>query len=215
MNPQGALPFTHADFVGVFERYNQAVWPAQWLAYVLGLAVVAMVLRPTPQRGRLVTAILALGWAWTGVAYHWMHFAPINPAARTFGALFLVQALLLAWSSWKGSVRYARGDGPRAWLGWGLVAYALVLYPLLGLALGQAPGQLPMFGITPCPLTLFTFGVLLLARGRVPWWLLLVPLAWALVGGSAAALLRVPQDWVLLASALAVLPILRHNARTA
>ena len=35
------LPFTREQFLGVFADYNTAVWPAQVVAYVLGLIVVA------------------------------------------------------------------------------------------------------------------------------------------------------------------------------
>jgi hypothetical protein len=35
--------------------------------------------------------------------------------------------------------------------------------------------------------------------------LLVIPVLWSLVGGSAAFLLQVPQDWILLASGLSVL----------
>lgn len=73
---------------------------------------------------------------------------------------------------------------------------------------------MPTFGVTPCPVTPFTFGILLLSPGT-PWWLLVVPAAWSLVGGSAAYRLRVPQDWVLLAGVLAVVPILRSPRRYA
>jgi hypothetical protein len=61
-----------------------------------------------------------------------------------------------------------------------------------------------MFGITPCPVTLFTLGLLLLTTAPVPAWLLVIPLLWAQVGGSAAFLLDIPQDWLLLFSGAAV-----------
>jgi hypothetical protein len=86
----------------------------------------------------------------------------------------------------------------------------LIVYPLLGLYAGHGYPRVPMFGITPCPLVLFTFGTLLLAS-RVPGWLLFVPAAWSLVGGSAAFLLGVPQDWPLLFSGLAAVPLLRRR----
>lgn len=63
-------------------------------------------------------------------------------------------------------------------------------------AAGGTYPALPMFGITPCPGTLFTFGVLLLSSARVPWWALMIPTVWSLVGGSAAFLLHVPQPRV-------------------
>jgi hypothetical protein len=80
-----------------------------------------------------------------------------------------------------------------------------VVYPLIGLADHGYPAM-PMFGITPCPVTLFTFGVMLVARGPLPRRLLVIPLLWALIGGSAAFLLGVPQDWPLLIGGLLVTP---------
>lgn len=94
-------------------------------------------------------------------------------------------------------------------LGWSLIGYAMLAYPLLGLVAGMRYPALPMFGITPCPLTLFTLGLFVLACPALPWALVVVPLLWSLVGGSAAFLLGVPQDWPLLASGLVVLPLLR------
>ena len=95
--------------------------------------------------------------------------------------------------------------GLRSWLAWGLVGYSALAYPLLGLALGHRYPAMPMFGITPCPLIIFTFGMLMLAGGQVPRRLLVIPGAWSLIGGSAAFLLDVPQDWLLLGSGLCVL----------
>jgi hypothetical protein len=205
------LPFTHAQFIDVFVRYNAGIWPAQLVAYLLGLSMVAAILARPAASGRHVCAGLAVMWLWTGIAYHVVHFAAVNPAAYLFGALFVLQALLLLRQAVAGGLRFA-SRGPAAWLGWLLVSYAGVLYPLVGLWAGYGAGQLPMFGVTPCPLTLFTFGVLLLAAPPVPRALLAVPLAWSLVGGSAAALLHVPQDWPLLASALCVIVLWRRKA---
>ena len=58
-----------------------------------------------------------------------------------------------------------------------LVAYAAVLYPLLGQWSGHVYPAQPTFGITPCPVTLFTFGALLLTSAPLPRWLLIIPLA--------------------------------------
>jgi hypothetical protein len=200
-------PFTRDQFIAVFAAYNEAVWPAQVLAYALGAVVVLFALRPSPRRDRLVAAGLALLWAWTGIAYHALHFAPINPAAYAFGALFVLQALLLAQAAATGSLRFGRPAGALRWLGIGLVVYAMALYPLLGRLAGHSYPGVPTFGITPCPLVLFTFGIFLLAAPRLPRGLLVVPFVWALIGGSAAALLAIPQDWMLLAS-VGVVPLL-------
>ena len=205
------LPFTHDEFLGVFAAYNAAVWPAQVVAYLLGLGACVALARGTARAGSVVAFVLGLGWLWTGLAYHLLHFARINPAAYLFGALFIAQGAFLLLATGRRQLAFAGRSRLRSAAGWGLIAYSMVAYPLIGMAAGAAWPRLPMFGITPCPLTLFTFGALMLASTRVPWWLLAVPAAWTLVGGSAAFLLHVPQDWPLLAPARAPAAIVRDR----
>jgi hypothetical protein len=205
------LPFTHAQFLEVFARYNMSTWPAQVLAYLLGLAIIVALLRPSARANRFVAAGLAVMWLWTGIAYHGMYFSEINKAAFVFAALFVIQGLLLARAGVTKAFRFGSSGNASAWLGWGLIVYALVAYPLLGLWAGLRYPQMPMFGITPCPVTIFTFGVFLLAASPVSLWLLVIPVIWSLIGGSAAVLLQMPQDWLLLFSGLSVIPLLRSG----
>jgi hypothetical protein len=210
------LPFTREQFFGVFAEYNAAIWPVQIAAYVLGLAIVIALLRPTARGNRLVAGLLATMWTWTGVVYHGLFFAPINPAALAFGALFVVQGVLFVVAGVVGRrLVFGHSKGWGAALGWLLVAYAAVLYPWLGQWSGHAYPAQPTFGITPCPVTLFSFGVLLLTARPVPRWLLVIPLLWSLVGGSAAFLLGVPQDWPLLFSGLTVVWLTVRDRRAA
>jgi hypothetical protein len=200
------LPFTPDQFLAVFAAYNLAVWPAQLVAYLLSLGMVLTLLRPTRWTHQIVGAVLGLMWLWTGVAYHALFFAPINKTALAFAALFVVQGLLFAHAALlRSELRFTQGQGLRAWFGWALIAYSALIYPMIGLA-GHGYPAMPMFGVTPCPVTLFSFGVLLLAQQPVPRRLLVIPLVWTLVGGSAAFLLEVPQDWLLIASGLLVAP---------
>jgi hypothetical protein len=151
-------------------------------------------------------------WAWTGIAYHSMHFSAINRAALIFGALFVVEAgLLFCATQLGGGPRFERTSGTSKGLGWLLVFYAMLLYPLVGWWRGHPYPGMPMFGITPCPVTLFTVGVLLLAT-TAPWWLLVIPFAWSLIGASAALLLAMPQDWPLLVSGVAILLKIRPSS---
>lgn len=168
-------------------------------------------------RDRAICLILGGLWAWVAVAYHLIHFAVINPAAYVFAAFFLVQAALFFWwaildRSLKPSVRFDL----RGIVGIVMLTYALVVYPSLGIALGHSYPSTPTFGV-PCPTTVFTIGVLALARAPRTAILLAVPLFWSLVGGSAAFLLGVWQDLGLLASgalAAALLGIDRLRSRS-
>ena len=93
------------------------------------------------------------------------------------------------------------------------VAYAMVIYPLLGWAFGHVYPAAPVFGVAPCPTTIFTFGVLLLARPAAPAWLFVIPVIWSVIGGSAALLLGVREDFGLIAAGLAAILVLLFPRR--
>jgi uncharacterized protein DUF6064 len=192
------LPFSQDAFFALFEQYNRAIWPAQIVAYVLALAALALAARPVAGAGRTIAAILALAWAWNGAVYHLMFFATINFWADIFGGFFLIQALLLLWTGViRGRMEFRLGNDTPSWVGAALVLFALAIYPLLGWLLGHAWPRAPMFGVTPCPMTIFTMGMLLLAAGRAPLHLVAIPVLWSLIGGTAAWFLGVTEDLAL------------------
>lgn len=188
-------PFSASEFFAVFARYNQTFWPLP-LIYGLGaVAAVLMALR-RPESGRAVVAFLGFLWAWMAVAYHWLFFREINPAAAAFAGVFLAAAAGLIWFAWRRRVRLDPRSGRLAAVGWGFVVYALVVYPVVGHFLGHAYPAQPTFGL-PCPTTIYTMGVLLWVRGRVPWGLLVIPALWSVIGFSAVWSFGVLQDAVL------------------
>ncbi|HET9386098.1 MAG TPA: DUF6064 family protein [Gemmatimonadales bacterium] len=199
------LPFSRQEFLDVFGRYNGAVWPAQLLLYALALVLVARILRREPLTGGFV--LLAALWLWMGVVYHLMFFSAINPAARLFGIAFIAQAVLLLSLERPGSME--EGTPAARSTGKVLIAYALFGYPLVGYLAGQRYPEMVTLGL-PCPTTIFTIGVLLVAVRRPPTWLLAIPIAWAFIGTFAAISLGMPQDYGLaiagLAAAVRLLP---------
>jgi hypothetical protein len=94
-------------------------------------------------------------------------------------------------------------SGARKGVGVLLAAYSLA-YPFLTMAMGHAYPASPTFGL-PCPTVILTIGLLLSARGRLPWSLTTIPILWGFIGGSAAALVRVQADYALLAAGAALL----------
>ena len=203
------LPFSREQFVGVFADYNGMLGPLHSAAPLLGLGLVVLSAYPSAGRERLIGIGLAALWIWTGVVYHGLYFARINPAAWLFAALFVLQGgLLLHAAIPRGRLRFNARRGAARVAGWALIAYAVVLYPLVGLLAGQPFDELPAFGLTPCPLTLTTLGWLLLTGPSTPRTLWPIPLVWSLVGGSAAIVLAMPQDWPLLAAGVGATALL-------
>ncbi len=95
-------PIAVEQFFDVFEAYNTAIWPAQIIAYFLGIGAVALAFRENGLYGRVVSGILALFWIWRGIFYHVAYFSTINPAAMIFGAMFILEGpqLIVVGSIW-------------------------------------------------------------------------------------------------------------------
>jgi hypothetical protein len=145
-------------------------------------------------------------WVVNGIGYHWVFFSTINPIAGVFAALFVLQAIALAAAPRLSiSLEFEVRRDARSITGLALAVFALVVYPLWGIIAGQSYPAMPVFGIAPCPTTIFTIGLLLLGRWSTIRWLLIIPAIWSAIGGTGAILLDIPQDLALLASLLTIL----------
>lgn len=199
-----ALPFTRPEFLQVFADYNTAIWPLQIVAWALGFFATACLLARPGWADRAVATTLGVFWVIMALGYQASFFSAVNPAAYVFGALFLLAAMVFFI---KGTVRnrlhFTQTGGLRGGLAAATMIYALLIYPLLGLLLTHPYPQTPLFGVAPCPTTIFTLGILMLLNYPHRWLLAAIPLFWSIVGGSAALLLDMPQDWGLPAAALA------------
>ena len=208
------MPFTAEQFFDVFRAYNEAIWPAQIVLLAAAALAAALAVRRGRERASWIWGFLGALWVWTGVVYHFAHFRAINPAATAFAALFVLQGGLLLWRGARGGglpFRASR-DGYGA-AGGVLIVYALAVYPVVGLLAGHGYFGGPTFG-APCPVVIYTFGMLLLAPGA-PAWLLGIPVAWAALGWSAVSAFGVVQDVGLPVGAAVVIValVLRRRGR--
>jgi hypothetical protein len=186
------LPFTRVQFFDVFLAYNEALWPAAVALWIASAVIVALRLSARHPHDRWVSALLAGHWAWSALAYHMAFFTRINPAAWFFAALFLGQAVFFfRVGVVQRRLSFAPWDNAWAPLAWALIAYSLA-YPAINALDHRSLLRIPTFGV-PCPTTIFTAGVLMLATPR-SWGLSTVPVIWSAIGGSAAFLLGVRAD---------------------
>lgn len=208
------LPFTIAEFLKVFEQYNQAIWPAQVLTYLGAAGLIGLIVWRSRFAGIVAAAVLAAMWLLNGIGYHLVYFSEINRAALLFGALFVLQGALIAWAGFgaRGLQFSMRADAATV-VAVIAVAYAMFVYPLLGWAFGHVYPASPVFGVAPCPTTIFTLGILLLARPSAPPWLFAIPVIWSAIGGSAAVLLGVREDFGLMAAGAAAILVLAVAGR--
>lgn len=195
------LPFTRDQFLDVFAAYHRDWGDSVVLLWALAAVVVAAWLRGRVS-ARALTLFLAALWLWSAVVYHALLFSAINPAAWLFGLLFALQAALFVRAGLvRADLRFEPG-------GRGLFAPALtvaaLLYPVISVATTGDALRSPTFGV-PCPTVLLTAGLLLGARPDPPRHLFVIPIVWALIGGSAAASLGMVPDALLLVAAAAMI----------
>lgn len=191
------IPFTRAEFYGVFSAYNAAVWPMQLLLLALGVLAVVLLIRQRKNASIGISAILTFLWAWQALAYHLAFFTAINPLAYVFAAVFMVGAAVFFW---QGVVRCRLNFAPtgitngwRAGVGWSLIIFAGFIYPAWTYLAGHHYPAFPTFGL-PCPSTLFTIGLLAFLVRPYPRSVLVVPVLWCFVGSQAAFVFDVTAD---------------------
>ncbi len=189
------MPFTEEQFLGVFSSYNEALWPVAALLWVL-TAMALGLLAGRLAHGRLIGALLAIHWLWAGAVYHLVFFSTINPAARVFGAAFILEGLLFLWyGAVKGRLDFRWGRSPRQALSIVLALFSLA-YPALVRLSGFEWPAMPAYGV-PCPTAILTMGLLLALPPANHRGLAVIPVLWALVASSAAAMFRVLPDFML------------------
>lgn len=189
------MPFTLEEFLAVFRRYNEDVWPFQGVLILFGIAAVVMILGEINRFSRWVHLVLAILWLWMGLVYQILYFSEINRVAWFFGIFFVIQGLLFGYFAINGApdFKFRADTWARGVLGWLFIVYALLVYPFLATIFGHSYPEMPTFGL-PCPTTIFTFGLLLWTHGKVPWYALVIPFLWSLIGVSAALGLGMWED---------------------
>ncbi|HKJ30463.1 MAG TPA: DUF6064 family protein [Balneolales bacterium] len=208
------IPFSPEQFLNLFETYNHFIQPLQIIAYILGLLSILFLFRKNKITPKIITGILATFWIWIGFFYHILFFSSINKAAYLFGSLFIIQGFFFMYT---GIIR-RKLDFHIEWnittiSGFIIILYAMIIYPILNILLGHSYPRMPVFGVTPCPTTIFTFGFILFIKNKISLTLIIIPLLWALIGTSAALYLHIYEDLGLMLSGILTLSLLIYKRK--
>jgi hypothetical protein len=176
-NPEGLF--------AAFGSYHEAVWPMQAIGYVLGIIVIFLGIKRIKHSDNIILLILSYFWLWTGIVFCLVFFAPDYPVFYGLGPLVAAEGILfliLGFRTFKLLPSITFKADMYGILGAVYILYALVIYPLIGCLTGHPYPDHPVFGIAPCPLCIFTFGILMWARKRIPVGILVIPLIESFVG---------------------------------
>jgi len=195
------MELTLDGLLATFERYNLDIWPMQVLAYLLGIAALFFTFKRTGYSIKIITGSLLLLWLWTGIGFFLLYFGKVYTPAYVFGGLFIIQPIIFEVDLFRPRVSYAFKPDIYGIVGILMIAYAMVGYPLVGILIGHHYPLTPPFGLTPCPLAVFTFGLFLLTDKKVPVLHLIIPLLWA-IGGIIPVSVGIYEDIGLILSGI-------------
>lgn len=207
------LLFSPRTYYRLLERHNETVWPGQIFCVGIGVLIVWLLRYPSQRRSRIISAILAVLWAWVGWLFLWQRYATINWAVQYVVPLFALQALLLAWTgSIRGSLSFGLARTAAGTIGILLFFLSLAVYPMLAPWSGRPWWQAEVFGVAPDPTVLATIGLLVLAQGH-RWTLLLVPILWCIMSGATLLAMGSPEAWLQLVAPFLSLGALARSRR--
>ncbi len=208
------FPFTTEEFLNIFKTYNQSVFPLQIVFNLLAFYCIYLIFKTKSFSDSFISSTLAFLWFWIGIVYHLIFFTAINKAAYFFGAIFIIQGILFfIFGFYKNRLSFIYQKDLYGITGLVFFAYALIIYPILGYLLGHQYPYSPTFGL-PCPTAIFTFGVLLFSVKRIPFYMILIPLIWSIIGFGAALNLSIYEDFgLLIAGIIGTILIVSKNRR--
>jgi hypothetical protein len=205
------MPFTAEQFFEIFEKYNQSLFPMQFILVWMASAAVLLTISKKRFSDEIITGILAILWLWAGIVYHLIFFTRINSGAYLFSVMFIAEGLFFFYLGIvEKRLSFHLKPDLYGVLGIIFVTYALIVYPVVGVTLGRFFPAAPTFG-APCPLVIFTFGILMWTDKKFSPFLLIIPFLWAIIGSTAALRFGVTEDFGLPVAAFAATCFILHH----
>lgn len=180
------LIFSPGAYFLLFEHANTQSLPVTLLALMLAAALLVLTWM-RGQRPRLAMAVLmAVAWLLSGWWFQLQHYAQINTLAGWYAGLFFLQAfLLLLFAGFEYRQTATAGAGvsqKQAAFAQGMLMFALLIHPWLGLLWGRDWPALEIFAIAPEPTAIAGLALALLFRKRLSRLVLsVIPLFWLIV----------------------------------
>jgi hypothetical protein len=196
------MPFNTEQFIEIFIEYNTTVYPIQLLLLIIGIFTLILLISKINSKNLIIGLVIGFIWIWTGLAYHIYFFSRINKIAFVFGIIFIIQGLFFIFESiFKRRLKFEFEKSFKIFAGFFFIIFGLFIYPLICILRSNGLNEIISIGL-PCPTTIYTLGILMLATKRFPKYLLIIPTIWAAIGFFAAINFGIYQDVMLLVSAL-------------
>jgi len=200
------------DFFSTLQSYNEIVVPVAAFTFVLGMVAVFLASSKPKHSGQIISFILSFLWMWSGVVFFILFYGlqevvflnvTMPGVWYLSGVLWIIQSLVFLFVGvFKASLSFKLGSDRQSAVGAVMIVYAMIIYPLIGLLTGRSYPEYPIFGVAPCPVTIFTFGMLQWTDRKIPLFVAIIPLVWAFLGVMPVLALDVWADVGLILSGI-------------
>lgn len=192
--------------------YNNAIFPMQIIIMIVAIILTYFLFaKPGTKTNKMMKAYLSFTFAWNGIIF-FLIFGKELPGIFLGAPLFIIVAILFAWDIFGNKTQLRLPD--IKWqrylmMFWILLAF---LYPLIGLAFGHYYPKTCIFGVMPCPTTVFALALLVAAIPKVDKKVYVLLLVWALPAfGKCLGALNLYEDCVLFWTGIYALIMLIKN----
>jgi hypothetical protein len=187
------LLFSDIVYWRLLAAYNEAMWPAQLALVLAGLGMIAGLVRTGRWQSRAVVLGLAVLWGWVAWGFFDQRYQTINWAAAYMVPVFGGQAVFLAVAAlWPTPPRLAASAEPGT-ISLIILAFAVLIYPMLAPAGGRSWASGEVFGLSPDPTAVATLAVIACWHHPMRWLFAAVPLMWSLATGLTLYTLGAPH----------------------
>lgn len=197
--------FSPQVYERLFVLNNQDMWPAQIIWLLLGAGALANVWRARSTGPGAALVILGAAWLSVASAFFLGRYQEINWLGAYVAPLAGLQGgVLIAYGLWGGArLVMPRRDCFAFSIGLGVLAFGLMIYPLLAGAIGSGFSGAQVFGLTPDPTAVATLGGVALLTGWPRYFLALVPASWCVFTAMTLSILG-REDYVIAPVLMAV-----------
>lgn len=192
--------------------YNNAIFPMQIITIAVAVVLTYLLFaRPYARINKIMKAYLSFTFAWNGVIF-FLIFGRKLPGVFLGAPLFILVAILFAWDILANKNQFSLPETRwQKYLTIFLVLCAF-LYPLIGFVLGHFYPESCIFGVMPCPTTVFALALLAAAIPKVDRKIYILLLIWALPAfGKCLGALNLYEDCVLFWTGIYALIMLVKN----
>ena len=176
-------------------EYNTDVFPLMICSYIFVVFLLVIIGTKIQMKNRLSGFFLSFLFVFIGLITFIYYFGVVHSQYYVWGSLWVLQGIaFFLHSGIKNSMLIEYKKDCKTAVATILLFSALIIYPVIGFLTGHGYPTGPIFGIAPCPVTIFTFALLILNRRAFPITLLIIPFLWSLTGIYAIFFLHVYQD---------------------